>query len=157
MNLTLHWLRRDFRRHAPLIALWALLVALFTWARIWFRTHPEVMLGDRDLSKNGVEVDFFGGRTRMPAGPAILASPLLSEVFSSARTLLGHSDVHIRNSLGNLAMLHLVRINDEKGTGKRVTFAFFPWNWHRGDGCIIRLVAITNPDQAYRIEKGEAF
>ena len=31
------------------------------------------LLGDRDLSKNGVEVDFFGGRTRMPAGPAILA------------------------------------------------------------------------------------
>ena len=31
------------------------------------------LLGDRDLSKNGVEVEFFGGRTRMPAGPAILA------------------------------------------------------------------------------------
>ena len=24
-------------------------------------------------------------------------------------------------------------------TGKRCTFAFFPWNWDRGDGCIIRL------------------
>jgi kynurenine formamidase len=42
-------------------------------------------------------------------------------------------------------------------TGKRCTFAFFPWNWDRGDGCIIRLVAITDPTQAYRIEKGEAF
>jgi KDO2-lipid IV(A) lauroyltransferase len=31
------------------------------------------LLGDRDLSRNGVEVEFFGGRTRMPAGPAILA------------------------------------------------------------------------------------
>jgi lauroyl/myristoyl acyltransferase len=31
------------------------------------------LLGDRDLSRNGVEVAFFGGRTRMPAGPAILA------------------------------------------------------------------------------------
>jgi KDO2-lipid IV(A) lauroyltransferase len=31
------------------------------------------LLGDRDLSRNGVEVQFFGGRTRMPAGPAILA------------------------------------------------------------------------------------
>ncbi len=31
------------------------------------------LLGDRDLSKHGVEVDFFGARTRMPAGPAILA------------------------------------------------------------------------------------
>jgi lauroyl/myristoyl acyltransferase len=31
------------------------------------------LLGDRDLSRRGVDVTFFGGRTRMPAGPAILA------------------------------------------------------------------------------------
>jgi KDO2-lipid IV(A) lauroyltransferase len=31
------------------------------------------LLADRDLSARGVEVRFFGGRTRMPAGPAILA------------------------------------------------------------------------------------
>jgi KDO2-lipid IV(A) lauroyltransferase len=31
------------------------------------------LLGDRDLSRSGVEVEFFGGRTRMPGGPAILA------------------------------------------------------------------------------------
>ena len=34
---------------------------------------------------------------------------------------------------------------------------FFPWNWDRGDGCIIRLVAITDPGQAYRIERGDRF
>ena len=42
-------------------------------------------------------------------------------------------------------------------TGRRCTFAFFPWNWDRGDGCIIRLVAIVDPKGAYRIEKGERF
>ncbi|WBB52198.1 phosphatidylinositol mannoside acyltransferase [Verrucosispora sp. WMMD573] len=31
------------------------------------------LLADRDLSTRGVEVNFFGGRTRMPAGPALLA------------------------------------------------------------------------------------
>ncbi|MEV6692453.1 phosphatidylinositol mannoside acyltransferase [Micromonospora sp. NPDC051196] len=31
------------------------------------------LLADRDLSARGVEVDFFAGRTRMPAGPALLA------------------------------------------------------------------------------------
>jgi lauroyl/myristoyl acyltransferase len=31
------------------------------------------LLADRDLSARGVEVEFFGGRTRMPAGPALLA------------------------------------------------------------------------------------
>lgn len=31
------------------------------------------LLADRDLSARGIEVDFFDGRTRMPAGPALLA------------------------------------------------------------------------------------
>ncbi len=31
------------------------------------------LLADRDLSRSGVEVEFFGGRAKMPAGPAILA------------------------------------------------------------------------------------
>ena len=42
-------------------------------------------------------------------------------------------------------------------TGKRCTFAFFPWNWDRGDGCIIRLVAMIDKGQQYRIEPGETF
>jgi kynurenine formamidase len=42
-------------------------------------------------------------------------------------------------------------------TGKRCTFAFFPINWDRGDGCIIRLVAMLDPGQKYRIEPGENF
>lgn len=32
------------------------------------------LLADRDLSRNGIEVDFFGEKTRMPAGPALLAA-----------------------------------------------------------------------------------
>ncbi|MCP4247006.1 MAG: cyclase family protein, partial [bacterium] len=42
-------------------------------------------------------------------------------------------------------------------TGRRCTVAFFPWNGDRGDGCIIRLVALVDRDQQYRIEAGEAF
>jgi KDO2-lipid IV(A) lauroyltransferase len=32
------------------------------------------LLADRDLSRNGVQVDFFGEATRMPGGPALLAA-----------------------------------------------------------------------------------
>jgi lauroyl/myristoyl acyltransferase len=32
------------------------------------------LLADRDLSRNGIEVSFFGEPTRMPAGPALLAA-----------------------------------------------------------------------------------
>ncbi|MCA2214724.1 phosphatidylinositol mannoside acyltransferase [Jidongwangia harbinensis] len=35
--------------------------------------YAVALLADRDLSKRGVEVRFFGGRTRMPPGPALLA------------------------------------------------------------------------------------
>ena len=40
------------------------------------------LVADRDMSRNGVEVDFFGHTAKMPAGPAILAlktgSPLIT-------------------------------------------------------------------------------
>jgi lauroyl/myristoyl acyltransferase len=37
------------------------------------QAHIVPLLADRDLSARGVEVEFLGGRTRMPAGPAMLA------------------------------------------------------------------------------------
>jgi lauroyl/myristoyl acyltransferase len=37
------------------------------------RGYAVALLADRDLSARGVEVRFFGGRTRMPPGPALLA------------------------------------------------------------------------------------
>jgi kynurenine formamidase len=42
----------------------------------------------------------------------------------------------------------------DKVTGKRVTFAAFPWRWKKGDGCIVRLVAMLDPQQKFRIESG---
>ena len=44
----------------------------------------------------------------------------------------------------------------DKVTGRRVTFAAFPWRWINGDGCIVRLVAIVDPTGDYRIETGRA-
>lgn len=44
------------------------------------------LVSDRDLSKSGIDVEFFGGPARMPAGPAILAintsAPLISAFVS---------------------------------------------------------------------------
>jgi kynurenine formamidase len=41
-------------------------------------------------------------------------------------------------------------------TGKRVTLQGFPWKWHEGDACVIRLVAMLDPEGAYRLEGGDA-
>lgn len=48
------------------------------------------LVADRDLSKSGVNVNFFGGQARMPAGPALLAistgAPLLTAYVSYKQT-----------------------------------------------------------------------
>jgi KDO2-lipid IV(A) lauroyltransferase len=55
------------------------------------RTGCVVALAaDRDLSKSGIDVSFFGGPARMPAGPALLAirtgAPLISAYVSYTQT-----------------------------------------------------------------------
>jgi lauroyl/myristoyl acyltransferase len=44
------------------------------------------LVSDRDLSRSGIEVDFFGGTARMPAGPALLSlrtkAPLITAFVS---------------------------------------------------------------------------
>ena len=48
------------------------------------------LVSDRDLSRSGIEVDFFGGAARMPAGPALLAlrtkAPLITAFVSYTDT-----------------------------------------------------------------------
>jgi kynurenine formamidase len=60
------------------------------------------------------------------------------------RQLLGNGIVGFENVGGQI----------DEVTGKRVTFAAFPWRWTKGDGCIVRLVAILDPTGEYRIETG---
>jgi len=40
--------------------------------------------------------------------------------------------------------------------GKRCTLHAYPWYWHEGDACPIRMVAILDPTGGYRIEPGLA-
>jgi kynurenine formamidase len=43
----------------------------------------------------------------------------------------------------------------DKVTGKRCTFMAFPWRWTEGCGSGVRVIAILDPKQQYRIEKGK--
>jgi kynurenine formamidase len=62
------------------------------------------------------------------------------------RHLLGNGIVGFENVGGQI----------DEVTGKRCTFAAFPWRWEKGDGCIVRLVAMLDPTGEFRIETGEA-
>ena len=57
------------------------------------------------------------------------------------RQLLGNGIVGFENVGGDI----------DKVTGKRVTIAAFPWRWVKGDGCIVRMVAIVDPTGDYRL------
>lgn len=81
------------------------------------------LVGQADLGKRAADVPERGpGRRSAPAGPQ-LARPPLQEVLNHARALFGHSDRHVRACLGKLLSLHLIRIEDERGSGKEVLFS----------------------------------
>jgi len=40
-------------------------------------------------------------------------------------------------------------------TGKRVTVLCFPWRFVKGEGSIVRMIAIADPEQEFRFETGE--
>ena len=60
------------------------------------------------------------------------------------RTLLEAGIPTIENVGGDLDAL----------AGKRCTFQGFPWKWHEGDACVIRLVALLDPKGSNRLERG---
>jgi KDO2-lipid IV(A) lauroyltransferase len=47
------------------------------------------LLADRDLSRNGVQVDFFGEATRMPGGPAVLAGTTGATLLTARPRFVG--------------------------------------------------------------------
>lgn len=60
------------------------------------------------------------------------------------REILGAGIIGVENVGGDIDLV----------TGKRCTFALFPWRWVGGDGCIVRLVAMIDPTGNYRIATG---
>jgi kynurenine formamidase len=42
----------------------------------------------------------------------------------------------------------------DKVTGKRCTFMAFPWNYPKGEACLLRVVAVIDPERRFRIPTG---
>jgi KDO2-lipid IV(A) lauroyltransferase len=59
--------------------------------------HVVVLMSDRDIQRNGVEVEFFGERTTVPAGPAFFSlrvgAPIIPAAAYFTRRVDGHHAV----------------------------------------------------------------
>jgi KDO2-lipid IV(A) lauroyltransferase len=66
------------------------------------RNEPVGLIADRDLTGGGIEVELFGGRTKIPAGPVLLVAQTGAPMYVSGvrRTSPGHY-------LGNLRTVPL--------------------------------------------------
>jgi phosphatidylinositol dimannoside acyltransferase len=94
------------------------------------------LLGDRDLTTSGIEVDFFGASARMPAGPAALAhdtgAVLLPVTLSNPTrwrwSLFIHEQVPVPLDGDRAAKVHVMTQQVaqvfEQGIGK------YPQDWH---------------------------
>ncbi|MFG1609941.1 phosphatidylinositol mannoside acyltransferase [Actinoplanes sp. NPDC049265] len=94
------------------------------------------LLSDRDLSARGIEVEFFGGRARMPAGPALLAlrtrAPLYAADlwFEPGRVMGELRRIELpgpaEGTLAERVMLVTQRLADAYAIG----IAAHPQDWH---------------------------
>jgi len=53
------------------------------------RNEPIGIIADRDLTGSGLEVEFFGGKTKIPAGPALLATETGAPAYVSGVRRVG--------------------------------------------------------------------
>ena len=93
------------------------------------------LLSDRDLAGNGVEVDFFGETTTLPAGPALLArrtgSPLLpTAVYFRGRTRLGYVDEPIWAADDTPLRADIQRMTQAMATAMERLIRAAPDQWH---------------------------
>lgn len=97
-----------------------------------------VLVGDRDLTASGVPVTFFGERTRMPAGPAMLAALTGADLltahlsFSQDGDRRGwRTDVSPPVDLPGTRLAERVRVGTQAiATAFEGTIASCPQDWH---------------------------
>lgn len=93
------------------------------------------LLSDRDVSGTGVEVEFFGEKTTLPAGPALLArrtgAPLLpTAVYFRGRGRIGHVGPPILTSPDVKLRDDIQRVTQELATAMEGLIRAAPDQWH---------------------------
>jgi kynurenine formamidase len=94
--------------------------------------------------RNGPQIKYLLPEYEAATGREAIAD--FPEWNAAHRVLLGAGIPTVENVGGDLNLLN----------GKRCTFQGFPWKWHEGDACVIRLVAMLDPKRRNRLEPGLA-
>ena len=98
--------------------------------------YAVALLADRDLSARGVEVEFFGGRTRMPAGPALLAlrteAPLYAVdlSFTPTRTVGVLRRIEVPDESAGPLDVRVKLITQRLADAYEIGIAEHPQDWH---------------------------
>ena len=66
------------------------------------------LVADRDLSRSGIDVEFFKGTARMPAGPALLALKTQAPLITAFSALVAEAVTGILYSLVNRVFAILI-------------------------------------------------
>ncbi len=93
------------------------------------------LLSDRDLGGNGIEVEFFGERTTLPAGPAILSrrtgAPLLpTAVYFRGQGHAAHVGPAIRHDPEVKPRLDIERVTQDLAYAMEELIRAAPDQWH---------------------------
>jgi phosphatidylinositol dimannoside acyltransferase len=93
------------------------------------------LLADRDLQGNGVPVEFFGERTTLPAGPAMLAlrtgSPLLpTAVYWRDGARFGHVRPALDTERRGRLRDDIARVTQDLATAFELLISEAPEQWH---------------------------
>ncbi len=99
------------------------------------RREVYALLGDRDLTRRGVPVEFFGETTRMPAGPAALAYDTGAQLFVAnlwADTRFAYARVSnpipVDRTIGRTTAIK--RLTQAIADGLAEGIAEHPTDWH---------------------------
>jgi KDO2-lipid IV(A) lauroyltransferase len=93
------------------------------------------LVADRDMSRNGIEVNFFGKVAKMPAGPAILAlntkAPLITAFISYTKTgieIFFDQTIPVPNTGSETEKIQAITQSIADNFAKRI--ARSPVDWH---------------------------
>ena len=93
------------------------------------------LLGDRDVGGNGIEIDFLGGRAKLPAGPAMLSvltgAPLLPiGLWYDGSKLRGHVYDPIMPAPGRDRSAQVEQMTQKLGEELGHAIQSHPQDWH---------------------------